>query len=508
MSVDTNGREFFLAIDLGASSGRAVLGEFADGGLKTTEVHRFDNVPAKVAGSIKWDAVTLFHEIIEGLGRGVEQSGDCLSGVGVDTWGVDFGLLDENGWLLATPYHYRDKRTDGVMEWVFEMAPREKIFELTGVQFLQFNTLYQLAAMRYAGRPELERARTLLMMPDLFHYLLTGKESCEFTIATTTQFYNPAKGSWATELFEAIGLPAEILPPVSPPGTLLGEVLGEAAVALAKRAAPVIAPASHDTASAVAAAPAGAGSRPGSWAYLSSGTWSLMGIEVDEPIINDKALAANFTNEGGVGGTWRFLKNISGLWTIQECRRAWSEYEGREIGWDELDGWAESAEPLAAMIDVDHKSFLRPGDMSRAIVDYCEATGQSAPNTKGGVVRCSLESLALKYRVVKDAIEDVSGHKIEVLHIIGGGSRNRTLNQMTADALGVPVLAGPVEAAAIGNLCVQAIAGGVIADLAGAREVIGNSFEVVEYEPGDTAVWDDALPCYLELLGKGAEVPA
>jgi rhamnulokinase len=487
----------FLAVDLGASSGRVVLGRFGEERLELTEAHRFPNGAITVGGTMYWDAPRLFAEIVEGIRRGAKKAGGKLAGVGVDTWGVDFGLLDQSGQLIANPVHYRDSRTDGVMERVFEIMPREKIFETTGIQFLQFNTLFQLAAMRLQKRPELDRCRTLLMMPDLMNYFLCGRKVSEFTIATTTQFYDPVKKDWAWDLLEALDLPKEILPEIIAPGTVLGVIEGEAAQAAG--AVPVIAPACHDTGSAVAAVPVDASLPPGAWAYLSSGTWSLMGIEVKAPIINDQSLASNFTNEGGVNGAFRFLKNISGLWLLEECRRSWQEAGEDEPDYDEMESWALCAEPFRAFIDVDHQSFLRPPSMPRAIAEFCRRTGQPAPASKGDFIRVILESLALKYRLVRDALESVSGRKIQVLHVIGGGSQNRLLNQFTSDALGIPVLAGPVEATSIGNLTLQAIAAGALPDLASARGMIRRSFFLKSFEPKTTGKWDEVKEKFMKM---------
>ncbi|HUT52762.1 MAG TPA: rhamnulokinase family protein [bacterium] len=485
----------FLAIDIGAGSGRAVLGRFKDERLEMEEAHRFPNGGAEIRGTLCWDAPRLYAEVVEGIKRGAAVAGGRLAGVGVDTWGVDFGLLGEHGQLLANPVHYRDARTDGIMERVFEVVPREKIFETTGIQFLQFNTLFQLVAMRLLKSPELDSARTLLMMPDLMNYFLCGKKVSEFTIATTTQFYDPVKKDWARDLLAALGLPAAILPGIVAPGTVLGPLAGEAARAAGD--APVIAPACHDTGSAVAAVPVDPSLKPGEWAYLSSGTWSLMGIEVREPIINERSLARNFTNEGGVDGTFRFLKNISGLWLIEECRRAWREAGESDPDYGEMESWALSAAPFRAFIDPDHPGFLRPANMPGAIAEFCRATGQPAPAGKGEFIRCILESLALKYRLTRDRIEDISGRKIRVLHVVGGGSRNHLLNRFTADALEIPVLAGPAEATSIGNLVIQAIASRVIPDLASARALIRNSFPLKTHEPAGRQKWDEAMERFL-----------
>lgn len=492
--------DFFLAFDLGASSGRALLGRLDDEGLAIEEVHRFPNLPVMARGTLYWDALGLYRELLTGLRLGRAKAGK-LSGVGVDTWGVDFGLLDAAGRLIGNPVHYRDRRNQGVMEKVFATVPREKIFMTTGIQFLPFNTLYQLAAMRLERWPELERAKTLLMMPDLFNYFLCGRQVSEFTIATTTQFYNPRRGDWAWELLAALEVPTEILPEIVAPGQTLGTLEGEAAREGGE--VPLIAPACHDTGSAVAAAPAQAGSGP--WAYLSSGTWSILGIELTAPLISPQALAQNITNEGGVNGTYRFLKNIAGLWFLQECQRVWRMEDGTEHPFSELCAPAETVKPFSRFIDPDHPSFLHPEHMPRAIAAFCGKTGQAPPANRAETVRCILESLALKYAQVRQGLEEVSGKKIEVLHAVGGGSRNELLNQFTANALALPVLAGPHEATALGNLVVQAMAAGRLRDLGEARALVRKSFPPKEFAPQDAAAWAEAAPRFAKVIARGAE---
>lgn len=489
----------FLAIDLGASSGRAVLGRFGDGGLEVEEVHRFPNRPVEVGGTLYWDMDTLFDEVCEGIRRGLDRAGGRLSGVGVDTWGVDFGLLDREGRLIENPVHYRDRRTEGIMERVFEVVPRKRIFAATGIQFLPFNTLFQLAAIKFEDPGRLSEAATMLMMPDLFHYLLCGSKTSEFTIATTTQFYDPRKNGWARAMLDELEIPLSILPKIVNPGTVVGKLDRK----IAPGDIPVITPAAHDTGSAVAAVPADSEAEPGSWAYISSGTWSLMGIEVKEPILTDLALAFNFTNEGGVEGTYRFLKNIAGLWLVQECRRVWDMEDGVETSYEELKKMAEAAKPLQCLVDPDHPIFLRPEHMPDAIARFCRMTGQPAPAGKGETARCILESLVMKYSAVRRELEEISGTRIERVHVVGGGSRDELLNRLTAGAIGVPVLAGPTEATAVGNLAVQAIAGGIIPDLASARKLIGESFPVKVYEPQETDTWEGAAQRFAEIIERG-----
>ncbi len=476
----------YLAFDLGAESGRAMLGTLADGRLAVQELHRFANTPVRVFSALYWDTLRLWHEIRQGLalaGRDRE-----LAGVGIDTWGVDYALLGSDGALVDNPRHYRDARTNGMMEKLFETVPRAEVFAQTGVQFMQLNTLYQLYSMKLANSPALASARTLLFMPDLFNYWMTGVARCELTIASTSQFYNPCTRQWAWPMLERLGLPAEILPEIVMPGTALGPL--EPGLWNGNGPAPVVyATACHDTASAVAAAPG----RGEDWCYISSGTWSLMGVELDQPVVNTKTLALNFTNEMGVGGKTRLLKNIAGLWLLQECRRAWSE-AGTEYGYPELARMAAAARPFAAVINPD--AFLEPGDMPGRIAAHCRATGQQPPATPGEYARTILESLALRYRQVLESLEALLGRKLSTIHIVGGGSRNAVLNQFVADATGRTVVAGPGEATAIGNVLVQAMGSGDIAGLDEAREVLRRSFPVETFAPSGAAEWETAYEAY------------
>jgi len=481
----------FLALDLGAESGRGVLGTLDGARLELREVGRFRNGPVNILGTLHWDVLSILQHIKEILAACAE--GGALNGVGVDTWGVDFALLGKDGGLLANPCHYRDVRTRGMFREAFMLVPREEIFQRTGIQFMEINTLYQLLAMVRAQSPALAAAHRLLMMPDLFHYWLTGQALGEFTIATTSQCYDPRAGDWARGMLGKMGIPADIFPPIIRPGTELGPLAHSVAAATGAQA-PVIAPASHDTASAVAAVPA----TGDDWCYISSGTWSLMGVEVPEPIITDAALKCNFTNEGGVAGTYRFLKNIGGLWLVQESRRTW-EREGREIGYDELAALAAQAAPLVSIVEPDHPSFLHPGDMPSRISEFCGQTGQPEPGDVGAVVRCILESLALKYRWVLERLEEMLGRRIARVHIVGGGTQNTLLSQLAADAMQRPVIAGPVEATAIGSIMIQAIAVGEVGSLAEAREIIAASFPTVTYEPGPVAGWEEAYERYRTL---------
>lgn len=469
----------YLAIDLGAESGRAILGGLFDGKLAVDELHRFPNTPLREPDGLYWDAWQLWHEIQRGVEIAVTERRVALDGVGIDTWGVDFGLVGPDGGLLEKPRHYRDARNNGMMEKLYEIVPRDQVFEYTGVQMMQINTLYQLFSMKLSGAPALASARRLLNIPDLFNYWLTGVAKSETTIASTTQFFNPTQMAWATELFKRLTLPGEILCSLVEPGTLLGSMIEPPH-------APVYTVGGHDTASAVAAVPAAGGDN---WCYISSGTWSLMGVELPQPVINEQSLRLNYTNEVGVCRTIRLLKNIAGLWLLQECRRAWS-LEGHEYTYDELTRMASEARPFRANIDPD--AFLEPGEMPRKIAAHCSARGQEPPATHGEFARAILESLALRYRQVLEDLEAISGRRIEIIHIVGGGSRNRVLNQFVADCTRRIVIAGPSEATAIGNILVQAMGAGELRGLEDIRDVVRRSCAPVTFEPKASQAWEDA----------------
>jgi rhamnulokinase len=465
----------YLAVDLGAESGRVMLGSLAAGRLSLDELHRFPNQPVQLPSGLYWDAFRLFHEIVEGLCvAGKRQL--APAGIGVDTWGVDFGLLGAGGALVDCPRHYRDGRTNGIPERLFTQVPRSEVFGYTGIQIMALNSLYQLYTMRLADAPALTVAERLLFMPDLLSYWLTGVQRAEVTIASTSQFYNPKTRRFATELFERLGIPAKILPELIEPGERLGTLLPHLAQATGLGPVPVYATAAHDTASAVAAVP-GQGD---DWCYISSGTWSLMGVELPHPVIDDRTFSLNFTNEAGFGGRTRLLKNIAGLWLLQECRRAWIA-QGETFTYQELVAMAEEYGPAAGLIDPD--DFLQPGDMPARITDWCRSHGVKPPVTKGETCRLILESLAHRYHQVLQGLESIAGHKINTIHIVGGGSRNRLLNQLVASATGRKVVAGPVEATAAGNVLVQAIGAGEVASLDEAREVVRRSFEIELFEP-------------------------
>ncbi len=453
-----------------------MLGTLDAGRLAVEELHRFSNTPVRVFDALYWDTLRLWHEIQRGLAIAGRERKLALDGIGIDTWGVDFALLGGDGALADNPRHYRDARTHGVMPKVFAIVPRAEVFAQTGIQFMQINSLYQFYALKLAGSPALARAHKLLFMPDLLNYWLTGVARAEVTIASTSQFYDPRRKAWATDLLERLGLPTHILPEIVAPGTRLGPLLDSVAEAAGLGVVPVYATGCHDTASAVAAVPA----EGSNWCYISSGTWSLMGAELDQPIIDEQVLEQNLTNEIGVAGKVRFLKNIAGLWLLQECRRAWA-LEGAEFTYDELVRLAGSAQPFRASIDPD--AFLEPGDMPRKIAERCRASGQTPPQTPGEFTRTILESLARRYRQVLESLETLAGRRFDAIHIVGGGSRNRLLNQLVANATGRTVIAGPSEATAIGNVLTQAIGAGELSGLAEAREVVRRSFAVEMYRP-------------------------
>ena len=485
----------FLAFDLGAESGRAVLGGLEGGRLSVRELRRFPNAPVRISGHIHWNIFALFDEIKKAMKDCAAEIPAGVASLGVDTWGVDFGLLARDGSILGLPFCYRDSRTKGAMEDYFNLVPREALYEATGIQFMPFNTLFQVYAMVRDRSPLLDAASDLLFMPDLFNYLLTGRKASEFTMATTSQIFNPRTRSWNPGLFEAMGLSKRILQHVLEPGSVLGPLLPEIATETGLGGAPVVATASHDTGAAVAAVPA----RGANWAYISSGTWSLVGVEEKAPIITREALDRNFTNEGGVSGTIRFLKNVTGLWLVQQCRKAW---EGAEaLSYDDLARLAGEAPAFRALIDPDDPSFLNPPDMPEAIRAYCRKTGQESPVSEASFIRSILESLALKYRLAIDQLEQAVGHPVERIHVIGGGSQNRLLCQFTADATGRPVSAGPAEATAVGNILVQAMALRLVGSLEEMRTIIRDSFVPRDYEPRRDTAWSEAFDRFRTVLG-------
>jgi rhamnulokinase len=476
----------YLAFDLGAESGRAVLASFRNGVLTMRELHRFANEPVAVGGSIHWDVLRLWSEVQKGLALAASAGDGTLAGVGLDTWGVDFAFLDEKGSLLGNPFHYRDSRTDGVPATLFGIVPQAEVHRITGIQFMQINSLYQLFAASRQTPQVLQAARALLTIPDLFHHWLSGVTACEFTNATTTQMLDARSGDWARPMLAELGIPTHFLQPIVQPGTVLGELQADVLRRSGLKSAPLIVPACHDTGSAVAAI----AMTPTS-VYLSSGTWSLMGAEVPKPIINEHTQHWNFTNEGGVGGTTRLLKNIGGMWLLQGCRKQWTA-EGRSFEYAELAEMVKARGKLDILIDPDHPSFLHPMDMTLAIRDFCKTTGQRTPESYGDYVQVILESLALKYRYVLEALEQITGNQYDEIRVVGGGARNRLLNQFTADATGRRVVAGPVEATALGNIAIQLLATGAVASLTEARQVIDRSFPVEQFAPQNVDAWDKA----------------
>ena len=489
----------FLAFDVGAESGRAVVSRLEDGRLQLEEIHRFANGPIRLLGHLHWNVLRLLEEIKSGLALCARDYGPDVAGIALSTWGVDFALLDREGELLGIPYCYRDQRTDGMMERVFARISRQKIFEHTGIQFMPLDTLYQLYATAVQKPATLDLAGTFLMMPDLFNYWLTGRKGCELTDASTTQFLEARERTWSREVFDRLALPSGILPRIHPPGTVLGPLLSSVSEEVGLAGVPVIAPACHDTASAVAAVPASAAD----YVYISSGTWSALGAEIDEPVITEQSLVGNFTNERGVGGKYMFRKNIMGLWPLQECRRMWAE-AGQTYSYAELTQLAAQAPPFGPIIEPDYEGFLPPGDMPARIRAFCQETGQEPPSDRGAMARCILESLALKYRYVLDGLEQALGWRAEVVHIMGGGSRNDLLCQLTANATGRPVLAGPSEATTLGNVIVQAQALGHVSSLEEGRELVRSSFDLVGYEPEDGEHWEGFYARFVRLSEETA----
>jgi rhamnulokinase len=475
----------YIAVDLGAESGRIMLGSVSADKLDLTEIHRFGNGPIEVNGSLHWDFEKLLSEIKTGISKAVKQTGGEIEGIGVDSWGVDYGLVGADGRLIDRPYHYRDSRTNGMMEKAFELMGKKQIYENTGIQFVQLNTLYQLLARRLSDPETLAKAKNLIFMADLVSYNLCGRVFAEYTLASTSQFMDMRTGQWSKSVLDKLSLPADILPDIIMPGTVVGKLSEEFANEIGCGQIDIIAIGSHDTASAVAAVPAS----DGNWGYLSSGTWSLIGIEIPKTIVSEQSFEYEFTNEGGVENTIRLLKNLMGLWLVQECRRQWQR-EGTELSYPEMAKMAQAAEPFAACINVDDMRFLAPGDMPGRINEYLAKTGQRTTKDKGQIMRIILESLAFRYRSVIEILEDLTGKKLDCLHIVGGGIQNELLCQFTADALGKKVITGPVEATASGNILMQAKAKGQISSLQQLRQIVRNSFKLKEYQPQDAELWN------------------
>jgi len=490
----------YLGVDLGAESGRVMAGLFDGKRITVEELHRFPNGPTAIGGTLRWDVLRLWSEIKNGLSVAAQRFGKDIVSVGVDTWGVDYVLLSPHNEIIGQPFHYRDARTRGILDDAFARVPRADIFAETGLQFLELNTLFQLLATQKNTPELLTIADCILLMPDFFHWCLSGSRVCEFTEATTSQCLHPTKKTWAVDLLNRFDLPTHIFPEIVPPGSNLGALLGEVANETGLSQINVVAPASHDTGSAVAAVPTSNTGKP-NWAYISSGTWSLVGVEVTTAILSDSAQQLNFTNEGGVDGTYRFLKNIMGLWLGQQSKRAF-ERQGSHYGYDELTNMAEAEPAFRSLVNPDDQRFLNPADMPNVIREYCRETDQPVPENEGRIVRCALDSLALKYELVLRSIEQMTGCPIEVIHIVGGGSQNRLLNQLTANACNKPVVTGPVEATVLGNVLIQARTAGDIGSLEDIRAVVRASSVMETFEPRASDSWYEAKQRFAKLISN------
>ena len=474
-----------LAIDFGASSGRAILGIFDGEKITLEEVHRFSNDPVRVGDTMYWDVLRLFHEIKQGIVKAVQAGG--FDSIGIDTWGVDFGLIDEFGCLLENPVHYRDERTKGLIEECAETVSNEEFYKTTGIQFMELNTVYQLYALKKYRPHILERADKLLFMPDLFGYMLTGKMTTEYSIATTSQMIDLKTKKWANGLLERLGIPSRLLCEIKPSGSVLGKVREDIAAECGTGDVDVISVCGHDTQSAITAVPA----ESKDFAFLSSGTWSLFGTELAEPIVDEKSIAMNVTNEGGYGQTVGFLKNIIGLWLIQESRRHWNRHGG-DYSYADLEKLALEAEPFKCFIDPDAPEFVPHGNIPQRVREYCEKTGQAVPESVGEVMRCIYESLAMKYRLTLDKLEDCTGKTYPAIHVIGGGTKDTLLCQMTASSTNRKVVAGPIEATVLGNIAVQLLSCGAIESVEQARQIVKASENTVEYSPENADAWAEA----------------
>ena len=480
----------FFAVDLGATSGRTILGTLSESGLDQRELTRFPNHIIETNGHFYWDIYALYNEIIGGL-KVVAREGIEIASVGIDTWGVDFAFIGKDGGLLRNPYCYRDPHTVGMMEEYFKKIPKERVYDLTGIQFMNFNSLFQLYTLHRVGDSALEAADKILFVPDALSYMLTGEKVTEYTIASTSQILNPRTKQMEQELLDVCDVRAEQFGRFVFPGEQIGVLNEEVQRQTGLGAIPVIAVAGHDTASAVAAVPA----MSERFAYLSSGTWSLMGIEVKDAIINAESFDKNFTNEGGVEGTTRFLKNICGMWLLERCRKEWTE----DYSYNALIEAALAAPAFRSIINPDAPCFANPTSMTEAIKQYCRETSQPVPNTYGEFTRCIFDSLALRYRQIFGYLQQMSPFPIEALHVIGGGSRNNLLNQFTCNAVGVPVVAGPSECTAIGNIMLQAKAAGIVSDIAAMRRLIAASIETTTFTPEEAEDWDKGYELYLKV---------
>lgn len=491
-------KKYYFAVDLGATSGRTILGTLVDGRLEQEELTRFPNNLIETGGHFYWDIYALYLEMIKGL-QVVGKRGIDITSIGIDTWGVDFVFIGDDDALLRNPMAYRDPHTFAAIDdYLTNVMDRKTVYDITGIQFMNFNSLFQLHAMRKAGNTAMKNCKKILFVPDALSWMLTGEAVCEYTIASTSQMLDPRTGDLSEKLIESVGLTRDHFGRMVQPGTKIGVLTEEVQKMTGLGAVPVIAVAGHDTGAAVAAVPA----KNEQFAYLSSGTWSLMGIETKEAIINERSYGLNFTNEGGIEGTTRFLKNICGMWLYERCRKEWPE-EVRKLSHPELQGSAMAVEPFRSIINPDDNAFANPSSMIEAIQQYCRETGQAVPETPAEICRCIFDSLALRYRQVFGWLKDFAPFPLDVLHVIGGGSLNRYLTQFTADALGVEVLAGPQECTAIGNIMLQAKASGDVSDIWAMRAIIANSVEMVPYHPtGDKTAWDQAYEKYLKVTNQ------
>lgn len=494
--------DLFVAFDLGAESGRAMLARLTDDVVQLEEVHRFANLPQQLPSGYHWNLLDLWSNLVEGLGKSAALAGTTngkLRSIGVDTWGVDFALLGKSGQLLGLPFAYRDHRSQATMQKAFDTVGKRKLYDATGIQFMWFNTLFQLMAQYDAEPGVVDQADRLLFMPDLLHYFFSGEMANEATIASTSQMIDPHTGQWHSDLLKQVGLGDHMLRPTVPAGAKVGQLRKDLAERLGVDRIDVIAPGSHDTASAIAAAPVDdAHAANGQWAYLSSGTWSLMGMELDQPCLTDASFDASFTHERGVGGKIRFLKNIAGLWLVQQVRADYRE-QGHSYDYAELTRLASEAQPMRTLIDPGHKPFAIPGGMLEKITAFARSTNQPVPDDPGQFVRTCLESLALCYRQTRDELVNVLDRPIDVLHLVGGGGRNELLDQLTADALGCPVIVGPYEATAVGNALTQAIGTGLVEDLSHLRKIVRQSFDPLTFTPTDTARFDEHYERFVAL---------
>lgn len=482
-----------LAFDFGASSGRAIIGCFDGDKITLEEVHRFSNDPVSVGGTVYWDVLRLFYEIKQGIIKAKIAGG--FDSIGIDTWGVDFGLIDSEGKLMENPVHYRDARTAGLVDEAFKTMPKEKLYGITGIQFMELNTLFQLISLKKYRPWMLERADKMLFMPDLFGYMLTGKMCAEYSIASTSQLIDLDKRTWSKEILDAFGIKESVFAPLVQPGTVLGELSKEVCEECGVDPVPVISVCGHDTQSAITSVPC----EDGDFAFLSSGTWSLFGTELDKPIVNETSMNINITNEGGFDGSTGFLKNIIGLWLIQESRRQWKR-EGKEYSYADLEKLALAAEPFKCFIDPDAPEFVPHGNIPERVREFCRKTGQYVPETVGEIMRCIYESLAMKYRLTFEKLRECTERDYPVIHVIGGGTKDGLLCQMTANSCDRTVKAGPIEATVMGNVAVQLMSDGSVENIGQARKIVAESSELKTFEPKDTDKWAEAYEDFLKII--------